>query len=234
MIDFHSHILPGIDDGSGSVAESIEMLSREQEQGIGKVVATPHFYAMQDSFRNFQKKREESCKKLLTTLGGRKDIPQIYMGAEVYYFQNMGDADILSQLCIQGTSVVLLEMPFVQWTKEMKKDIQKLIEKRHFTLVLAHIERYYEFQKNKKIWNEVLELPVYTQLNAGSFLKFRKKKFCMRFIESNKVLLGSDCHNTKYRPPNIWQARKIIQDKKGVEIINRIDRLGEELLKSHE
>ena len=45
MIDVHSHILPWIDDGSRSLEESMEMLRQEAEQGIQRVVATPHFYA---------------------------------------------------------------------------------------------------------------------------------------------------------------------------------------------
>ena len=58
VIDFHSHVLPGVDDGSASVAESISMLRLEVEQGIHHVVATPHFYARYDSPESFLKKRD--------------------------------------------------------------------------------------------------------------------------------------------------------------------------------
>ena len=53
MIDFHSHILPGIDDGSQTVNETVEMLRMEKQQGCVKVIATPHFYADYDSAGRF-------------------------------------------------------------------------------------------------------------------------------------------------------------------------------------
>ena len=57
VIDFHSHILPGIDDGSASVEQSIAMLRMEAEQGIDHVVATPHFYPQYDTPEHFLRKR---------------------------------------------------------------------------------------------------------------------------------------------------------------------------------
>ena len=60
MIDFHSHILPGIDDGSKSVEMSIKMLRREAQQGISRVVATPHFYPQTDNPERFLRRRAEA------------------------------------------------------------------------------------------------------------------------------------------------------------------------------
>ena len=60
FIDFHTHILPGIDDGSASVEESIELLKAEAAQGITKVVATPHFYANYDSPERFLERRAKA------------------------------------------------------------------------------------------------------------------------------------------------------------------------------
>ena len=53
LIDFHTHILPRIDDGSGSSQESLELLALEKEQGVDRIVFTPHFYAGKDSVENF-------------------------------------------------------------------------------------------------------------------------------------------------------------------------------------
>ena len=60
MTDFHSHVLPCLDDGSVSVEQSIEMLRAEAEQGITHVIATPHFYAGRTTPERFLEKRERS------------------------------------------------------------------------------------------------------------------------------------------------------------------------------
>ena len=55
MIDFHSHILPGIDDGSKNTQMSLAMIEEEKKQGVHTIVATPHFYADEDSVERFLK-----------------------------------------------------------------------------------------------------------------------------------------------------------------------------------
>ncbi len=52
-IDFHTHILPGIDDGSRNVEMSLRMLAAQREQQVDEIVATPHFYAQKDSVEEF-------------------------------------------------------------------------------------------------------------------------------------------------------------------------------------
>ena len=64
MIDFHSHILPEMDDGSKDAKMSLAMLQMEREQGVTEVVFTPHFYAQQDTVAHFLKKREQSVRRL--------------------------------------------------------------------------------------------------------------------------------------------------------------------------
>ena len=65
IVDFHSHVLPGIDDGSRSVEESLVMLKRMQDQGIAAVVATPHFYASHHFPEEFLERRERAKLKIL-------------------------------------------------------------------------------------------------------------------------------------------------------------------------
>ena len=83
IIDFHSHILPEIDDGSASVEQSIEMLRMEAEQGIGHVIATPHFYAKYDTPKNFLEKRNEAEARLREEMAKHEGLPHLSVGAEV-------------------------------------------------------------------------------------------------------------------------------------------------------
>ena len=239
MIDFHTHILPGIDDGSRNMEETCQLLKQEQEQGTGRVLATPHFYAGRESAGHFFEKRARAMEKVREMAEKESWIPQIRMAAEVLYFDGMGKADILPRLCMEGSRVLLLEMPFMQWTGGMYRDVEAAVEKLGLTVVVAHVERYYGYQKDRGVWEAIFDLPVHPQINAGSFrsagagsfLRRRKQSFVLKLMEETKggVLLGSDCHNPVYRPVNLKAGREVIRKKLGEEALERTDRLGEEL-----
>lgn len=232
MIDFHTHLLPGIDDGSQCLTDTIEMATEERRQGTCHIIATPHFYASRNSLDAFLAKRNASYDKTVAGLSDRPQYPTITMGAEVYYFAKMGKAEMLPRLCIGNTSCLLLEMPFCQWTQEMADDIRTIISKRKITVILAHLERYIKFQKNKEPWEEILSLPVVIQLNGEAFLDWRRRRFALKMVESGRdILLGSDCHNMTDRKPNLMEARAYIQKKLGEAPLNRIDALGEAILR---
>ena len=241
MIDFHTHVLPGIDDGSRNIGMTEAMLREESAQGTGIVVATPHFYANSMSVQKFLDKRQaafEETERLRETLP-EGSLPQLMTGAEVYYFEGMGDAEMLPRLTIEGTDTILVEMPFAQWTKEVCRDIEHIIRKQRLRVVLAHVERYDEFQKDRSAWDEVFSLPLIPQINTGSFIKkktglFRtdkKRKFAMQFLKTHPdMILGSDCHNMEGRRPNLKAGREEIAAAFGDEALERIDRTTREVL----
>ena len=132
----------------------------------------------------------------------------------------------------KGTNILLLEMPFAQWDKGVVEDVKFLVQKRKLTLIIAHIERYYPFQKDKKYWEAVFDLPVYTQINTESFLSWRTRHRVLGFLKSGdyEVILGSDCHNMKTRLPNLQEGRNVIACKLGAQYLQEIDALGEKSL----
>ena len=234
MVDFHTHIIPAVDDGSRDINMSIAMLKEECAQGVDTLVATPHFYAARKSVQHFfdaRTSRLEEVRKTLDEMGLASEI-RLMAGAEVYYFQGMGRAERLPDLRIEGTDTILVEMPFVQWTEEIYHDIRTIACDRDLKVVLAHIERYPAFQKSNDIWDKVMALPLVTQLNAGSFLKGRRKrKFCLDWIKQRpSSVLGSDCHDMTTRKPNLKAAREVIEKKAGTKILREIDRTADGLL----
>ncbi len=233
MIDFHCHILPGIDDGSKDIEETARMLNMENRQGITDIVFTPHFYAEWDRIEQFIKRRQSSYAQTLQTMRELNLLHiHTYLGAEVCYFPGIGHADILSELCIDHSRWMLLELPFCQWDHTLMDDLLRLLEKQNLKIIIAHMERYYAFQTEKDLWNQVLELPMIFQLNAGPLLGKRKnRKFQIKLLkELEHVILGSDCHNTMTRIPNIEQGRAIIQKYLGEERLDRIDCLGSQII----
>ena len=172
VIDFHSHILPGIDDGSRNVETSIGMLWMCKEHGVDTMIATPHFYADSNTVERFIDSRQKAYDKVMAE---NTDIPQIIMGAEVAFFAGISRAEKTDALKVEGTDIMLLEMPFVTWSDSVVQEVRDLIEKRHFHIILAHIERFLQIPGNKPYVRQILELPVTVQVNAETLLDFRQK-----------------------------------------------------------
>ena len=234
MIDFRTHILPGMDDGSQATHESLQMLTLESEQGAQEILLTPHFYAHFDKISSFLERREYSFRKLTKALNEHDMGTPLSLrkGAEVYYFPGIGDAKQIRELTIEGTDILLLEMPFAQWTDEIYVDVKKLIEKQKLTILLAHVERYDSFQKSRKIWNQIFKLPLYAQINTGGIDRHKKKRFIKKFLKLQVPLVrGSDCHNMKTRLPNLKQGRDSLRDIFGETLLAAIDKTEERLLK---
>ncbi len=233
MIDFHTHILPGIDDGSRNVEMSVQMLHEELKDSVDHVVFTPHFYANHDSIEHFLKRRGKSIGQLMVEIEKDEKLSRMKyeFGAEVYYFTGIGNAVDIRKLCISGTDILLLEMPFCQWTDAMYEDIGKLLHKQELTIVLAHIERYIDFQKKKDVWNRIFELPVIAQMNAGPFIRWSGRSKVIKLAKArDTILLGSDAHNMDSRKPNLASGRQIIEAKIGSHFLKNIDQTGRHLL----
>jgi protein-tyrosine phosphatase len=229
IIDFHSHILPGIDDGSKDLGTSLEMLKISKEQGIDYMVATPHFHATRISISHFLEAREEAYK--CVSEHRESDMPKLIPGAEVAYFEGISEAEGIEKLTVGNTGLLLLEMPFGQWNQPMVSEVERLIEERHIQIILAHLERYLFVSGNRKYMRRVMELPLYVQINAGSLKEWRKSKRLVKMFKKQQAhLLGSDCHGVHYRPQNLAEGRQILQKKAGREVLNNIDSLGAKLL----
>ncbi len=230
MIDFHTHILPGIDDGSRDIQMTKDLLLLQKEQGVERIVFTPHFYAQHENAQHFLDKRQRAYEQTLKMCEEEGLDFEFKLGAEVYYFPGMGGASILPDLGVEGTNYLMVEMPFAQWTREVYKDIRDIISTRGIGVILVHVERFYPFQKNKDVWEDIFRLPVIPQINTGSFLAWSSRRFDLKFMKSGHgVILGSDCHNTESRTPNLLEGRNIIQKKLGDEMLKEIDERGKKL-----
>lgn len=223
MIDFHSHILPGMDDGSKNENESLQMLKRSAEQGIGVLALTPHFYADRDTPESFLERRAKSYEKL-SAVKIRK-APQLLLGAEVKYFSGIHKAQAIHQLRLQGTKYLLLEMPFSKWTQRMLDEISELNQSREIDVVIAHIDRCLSMQKRGVI-ESLLSDGICFQANADCFLNWRKRGKMLRMLESGYIsFLGSDCHNLTDRPPQIGEALEVISKKLGAETVEMLKKM---------
>lgn len=229
MIDWHSHILPRIDDGSQNVTESSELLKMLSDQGVKTVVATPHFFANSDTIESFLEKRKNSYDTLSEQV--LTDSPEILLGAEVKYYQGISRMNELKKLCIDNSKLLLLEMSMSRWTEYTLRELEELALSRDITVVLAHIERYLKFQ-NDETWNRLYENGILMQVNASFFTAFSTKRKALTYLENGDIhFIGSDCHNLTSRAPRIGKAFKIIKNKLGESFINQMNEYGYSVLK---
>lgn len=228
VIDWHSHILPGIDDGSSDVDESIELLKALAEQGVDMVIATPHFSADKESVFEFIQRRKTAYDKLAKNAYG--GMSEILLGAEVEYYSGISRLEGLENLCVENTDVLLLEMPFSSWKEATVNELIGIAATKNITLVLAHIERMIKFQSRTTI-NRLLQSGVLMQVNASFFAEFRTRRKALSLLKSGNIqLLGSDCHNISSRPPNLGKAFEIIKKSLGEEFLNQMNEYGNSVL----
>ena len=211
MLDIHSHFLPKMDDGSKSTEMSMEMLRRSKQQGVTTIVSTSHFYGNHEAPENFLRRRRHAFEKLTPLLGN--DTPQVYLGAEVLFFPGIAQSEAVRDLAIEGTDLILIEMPFVPWSERIFDELNALQYNSGLHIILAHVERYQAIQK-RNLYERLFDLPVYFQCNAEAFTSFRSRRLALKLMENDMLhFLGTDCHNTDKRPPNMEDAKAVIEKK---------------------
>lgn len=221
-IDFHSHILPGIDDGSESVAMTQKMFELEKKSGVGTIVATPHFYLSSQKLDDFLENREEAYEKV-TDVADDMGI-ELFLGAEVLYTPSLADLD-LKKLCVGDTRYMMVELPYQKLSRNFIRSFRSFVGdiSSEITPILAHAERYLNFTSAESLY-EIMDCEMIVQLNSGSFKPFSSKlKFMLDLIKHDMAhLLGTDCHNTTSRAPNMDMARKMIERKFSAHHFSRL------------
>ena len=229
MLDVHTHILPGIDDGSRSVEQSLTMLRAEAEQGVKTVMLTPHYRATRESPAEFAGRRAAAEARLREAVGDQEGLPALYCGAEVEFFEGLSHVEELEPLCIGGGSVMLIEMPFCPWNRRMLAEISALQQHRGIQPILAHIERYRSFQP-KGLWEELSDRGVWLQCNTSFFRRWQTSRIAMSMLKRRLVdFVATDSHDPERRAPDLGAAMEKIESKLGREALDFL-RSGEEAL----
>ncbi len=219
LIDFHSHILPNADHGSDSIETSISQLTIAREYGVKRIVATPHFYPHRHTLDSFLERREKAFKQLCDNMSA--DMPKIKLGAEVLLCEGLENFEGLERLTLEGTSLLLLELPFSEF-REVYCNTVKKIMRLGFDVILAHIDRYSHEDILKLVDIGVNKL----QINAEALCKLFKDKGLYRFIDDGLVYaIGSDIHGANKRAYKLFDKAKCKLGDKLVPIKEHSDSL---------
>ena len=211
MIDFHTHILPHLDDGAKDTATAMEMLCAEKAQGVSTVLCTPHYYGRRhpDKFLSQRNAAYERLKERIP------DGVTIRLGAEVHFTGiNVPDYDELCKLAIDGTRYILLELPFVEkWTGGLLQAIADFAYDTGYTPIIAHVERYREVLKKPLIASQLIDMGCLLQVNARAFTEKRERKFAFALLEHGFVhCIGSDAHDLERRSVDILTAKRTVEE----------------------
>lgn len=187
IVDFHSHILPDTDDGSTDIHMTMEHMKQAYKAGIDFIVATPHFYPHKDTMEQFLKKRDSRVDNINTI----EDTIPLIKGAEVLLCENIHKMERISDLCIENTNTILVEMPFSDnWSEKLIETLIGLRDCCKLNVIIAHADRY-RFSQVAKLTNLGFEV----QLNADSICNTIKWHSCKKYLKSGNVAaIGSDIH----------------------------------------
>ena len=208
---FHAHILPGLDHGSKNLENSLNQIKLAKESGVDIICATSHFYGEQISVESFLENRARSWLELKANL--EEGSPRILLGAEVLAFEGIDRLPHIEDLCLMGTNMLLLEMPFTHWSDRLIDSVEALSERGDLKIVLAHVDRY-----DKKQVESLLALEgVKGQVNVSALTRHVQSGYLREWMKDRRIVaVGSDIHGTKtgysewqsvkQRYPEEWKA----------------------------
>ena len=227
MTDVHSHILFGIDDGSRTISESVELLKKLKSVGFNNVILTPHFILDSTYNSNYESNIKIYNELKERLLNENIDI-NIYLGNEIFIDKNVPtllEKNIITSL--NGTKYVLVEFPMHNKLLNLE-DMLYEIRSRGYEVVIAHPERYDAFKEDYSIVDTLREDGFLFQSNYSSILGYYGKdsiKLLKYMLKRHYIdFLGTDIHRIEktYVIDNFKKIEKHIIKITGSEYYNKI------------
>ncbi len=220
IVDFHAHVLPGIDDGAADLEESRKLLVSQKKQGIDTVVATPHFFK-HSSIRRFVAKRDAALQLVQKEI--KEEIPEVIPGAEVQFYCGLSERQRLRQLCIGDTDYILVEMPFSYWNDWYYDELDNLWSRQGVRPIIAHLDRYADTPEKIKNFRKLFDKDVLIQINSEALLHFFSRQVVKKFLRLDAfTVLGSDCHDSQVRTCTLKSACGVIKKKFGLDVLEQL------------
>ena len=200
LVDVHSHLIPGIDDGSSSMEESLELIQTMSDLGYQKIITTPH--VMNDFYPNTTEDIRNRVERLRTHVEAAGIDMEIDAAAEYYLDEHMMQMlEDKKELLTFGDNYLLFETSFLNEPAYLREGIFQIIAN-GMKPVMAHPERYVFVQNRPEMLEDLLDRGLLLQINTISLSGYYSKgaKKLAEFLIDQKVVsfLGTDCHNRKH------------------------------------
>jgi protein-tyrosine phosphatase len=200
IVDMHSHVLSGIDDGADTIADSLLLLRELQNLGYKKIITTPHI--MGDFFKNTPETIFPKLEELKRV--SKEEGIQIEIEAAAEYYLDEWFMERLKnneKLLTFGDNYLLFELSYINPSAFVDEAIF-MLKSQGYKPVLAHPERYTFWHGNTKILQEIHVRGVILQVNINSLAGYYSKnaqKMAEELIDLGLVkMLGSDCHGIRH------------------------------------
>ncbi len=222
--DIHSHILPGADDGSGSMEQTLKMLLIAKQQRIKTIIATPHYVC---GANNKQVARLLEIKEQVQKEAVKFDREfRIFLGNELYYSEDILEAlNTGKALTLAGSRYALIEFPAGETYQTLYRGLGEFILA-GYAPILAHVERYRCLKEEEERIEEIIKLGAYIQINSGSLLGGflnREAAYHRKLVKKGLIhFIASDCHDTDYRPPQMEDTFKTVLKCIDNRLVNQI------------
>jgi protein-tyrosine phosphatase len=199
-VDMHSHLIPGIDDGSKSMEESLELIKRLSSYGLRKIITTPHI--MSEYYKNTPEIISMGLEDLRKAVKAEGISIEIEAAAEYYMdeilLEKIKDGE---RLLTFGENYILVETGFIN-KPQMLLETMFQLEMSGYKPILAHPERYQYLLADKGLLGDLVDRKILFQVNLLSLTGFYSKPvkdFAESLLERDLVkFLGTDCHNVRY------------------------------------
>jgi tyrosine-protein phosphatase YwqE len=195
LVDIHSHLIPGIDDGSKSMEQSVEMITRLKNMGFKKLITTPHI--MQYEYDNTPDIILGGLKELQEVLKQKNIDIEIEAASEYFLDQHFLELIQKKDLLTFGDNYLLFELSYTIKPVILENAVFSMISQ-GYNPVLAHPERYLFMHKNFDEYRELKEKGVLFQVNLNSFSGYYSKvvkDIANRLAEEGMIdFIGSDTH----------------------------------------
>ncbi len=204
-IDIHSHILPGVDDGSKSMEESLGMLKIAAQNQIDRVIVTPHNKAER---RNVSVEGIHKRIHVLQEAMKEEGISiRLYSGMEIFYREGVAELLEEGRLCtLAGTRYVLVEFLPVEQFSYIRAAVDELAGNEYIP-VIAHAERYECMASHLSNMDYVIERGALIQVNASSItggMGWKIKQSVKKMLKEQMIhFLGTDAHDERKRIPQL-------------------------------
>lgn len=223
MIDLHSHVLPGIDDGAADLDEALAMLGLARDDGIGTMVGTPHFDGADREFPALCAARLAALRQ--ATSAGPAAV-EVLLGFEVSLTPAILEwgAD-LRTLAINGGHYLLVELPLGFWPPYLH-DVVFQLQMLGMRPILAHAERYEAIGRDPAYAADLVGRGVLLQVNGDSLLGKGGSQIqrCARTLVERELVsfLSSDAHSPRRRPPRLRAAAEVVARLAGPEVADQL------------
>lgn len=233
MIDFHTHILSDIDDGAEDLNTSVAMIEKLMEQGVNKIVLTPHFYTDSVPVSEFVKNRDAAYKKLKSKTENLN--VDLILASETYLTDYLFNNDDISDICIGSSRYLLTELPIdYRFSSRNLGNLNRIISDYNVVPILAHVDRYSRLIRDYGLMQEITDMGLLMQLNlyALDSSYFMRRKL-LRYMEKGYIsCFGTDCHDLLSFPPEYKRYIDIIRKYMSEDYIDRISDVSEKILNS--